>query len=148
MEYLGGIPKLPTQGTSTVSSRFDISLRKMARWSILKIRARSFCQTLARYAKGWNPADYTQNAFLPSVSNEINLLHGVRPDCGPLISDYRALIETFGEMIRDDGRRMGGLFAYRADLERYFCDHMVVSREKWSLMRFLSFHVIDFLWSS
>ena len=147
VEYLGHIPKAPI-GRRYASGRYEMSLRRMARFAILQTRADSPCQTIARFALEYSPAQYMREYQVPSLTRQLNPIFRVLPDEGQVaILDYERLMELFRDMqlleqpwIPD----VHSMLYFRARLQQYFARRCNVSPEKHGLARFLSFHCCDY----
>ena len=121
-----------------------MTLAKLARFSVLRARADSAAQTVARYALEINPAEYSFEMFYPSLSLELYRLQGVRSDEEPAcLFDHDLMRSTYDGM-----RTLNVPFSlsldFRSRLSRFYPTRIRVPIDKCGFALFLSFHQFDY----
>ena len=115
----------------------------MCRFAILEAKAQSLCQEFATRQMDTNSAEYGWETFYPSIALAYDRLGGFRTDEINRVTGFLRDPQQLFPMYR---RQMGPFLQsiYRPQLEDVLPKRIWVAREKRSLLRFLSFHTLDY----
>ena len=99
LEYLGSLQCLPPMVGTTDSrfqtrSRFEISLVKLARHAISRMRARSLLGKMFEFTDSCDSIRFTRDFFMPSLSNHMTALQARYPSPTDFLLTYPGTMST------------------------------------------------------
>ena len=124
-----------------------MSLARISRYQLLKTRKESACQGVARFAMDMNPAEFGFNYFYPLLSHHRHLVGKLIPEkpinTGQLFQNYPDLCTDWRRINRSDVPRWT-LLKMKVFMSQYFPDRVDVESTKTELIRFVSYHTVDY----
>lgn len=152
---MGSLVKYPCFAWRKLTTGVEMSLKRLARFAILRCQSKSLCQAVARFSLEMSSAEYQFNLFFPSLAKELVNITGLRSripeglynDRESDIRDFdrmRSIWEEMGVNNDDDPRSFNRVVRYRPRLASHFPARIEVPRDKVSVLRFLSFHSFDY----
>ena len=136
-----------------------MSLKRMARFTVLYHQSQSLCQAVARFSLEMSSAEYQYNIFFPSLAKEIaaiimnmNLYRRVAqdPDNDHVlqhesdIGDFDQMKTVWEEMGGDRNMAFNRVLPYRPRLAYHFPSRIEVPTIAVPVLRFLNYASFDY----
>ena len=126
-----------------------MSLKRMARFTVLYHQSQSLCQAVARFSLEMSSAEYQYNIFFPSLAKEIaafiNMYHyQAAQHSEPDIEDFDRMKEVWEEMGGDRNMAFNRTIQYRPRLAYHFPSRIEVPTVAVPMLRFLGFASFDY----
>ena len=145
---MGAIPKYPTFGFKKLTSGFEMSLKRLARFRLLKSFEASLTRKVSQISHNWSAAEFAENIWWPMLAWEMRRLKGKPQWDGDESPDfpYFNRIKGLWELIQpvDNPLMSDAFISARPRLYSFMPRRLNVGQPDAPTLRFLSYNTLDY----
>lgn len=147
VEYLGSIVKYPNQGWRKLTSGYEMSLKRMARFKLLQSFQESLLRNVSQISHNWSSAEFAENLYWPGLAREMRRLEK-KPqsddDEEPDFPYFEAIKGLWRAVQPVANLSTDTLAIARPKMFSYFPRRLNVGVEDAPRLRFLSYNMVDY----
>ena len=143
---MGSIPKYPNFGFKKITSGYEMSLKRLARFRLLQNFEASLARRVSSLSHNWNAAEFAENIWWPALAREIRRVKGLPQwdgDESPDFPYFERIRELWAE-IQPADVMMQAFHSARPCLFSYMPRRLNVGEPDAPTLRFLSYNMIDY----
>ena len=147
VEYLGSIVKYPNHGWRKLTSGYEMSLKRLARFKLLQSFEASLLRNASQISHNWSAAEFAENIYWPGLAREMRRLEGKpqwdedeSPDI-PYFEAIKGLWSTIQPVATLSNQK---LVIARPKLFSYFPRRLNIGEADAPRLRFLSYNMVDY----
>ena len=143
---MGSIPKYPNFGFKKITSGYEMSLKRLARFRLLQNFEASLARRASSLSHNWNAAEFAENIWWPALAREIRRVKGLPQwdgDESPDFPHFERIRELWTE-IQPADVMMQAFHSARPRLFSYMPRRLNVGEPDAPTLRLLSYNMIDY----
>ena len=143
---MGSIPKYPNFGFKKITSGYEMSLKRLARFRLLQNFEASLTRRVSSLSHNWNAAEFAENIWWPALAREMRQVKGLPQWDGDESPDfpYFERMQELWAAIQPADLMMQAFHSAWPRLFSYMPRRLNVGEPDAPTLRFLSYNMIDY----